>query len=268
MKKLYIILALVAISVAQAWAQTFTVNNVVYQVIDDNSVTVTGLTTNMYGAFTVPGYVSNGGKEYKVKSVTEYSIFTNDNVNSLTFESGVSEIQQYAIGYCPRLQTLVLPKSLRTLAASSLARNTALESLAFPEGLERIESYTCMGNSSMTRVSISSTVAYIGKQVFKECPLTDVYCWATAAPWINPNAIDNFEGVTLHVLPGYGEVYKNAESWSQCNIVEDCGIVPDGIARAATSEKCASGTFDLQGRSVRNAATRGLLISGGQKVMK
>lgn len=267
MKKFFLLSALVIMSAAQTFAQTFNVGGMAYKVYDANNsyVEVTEGSTNAFGHFTIPGYVTNAGVDYKVKRVGEYAFFYAASAFDVTFEEGVTEIQQFAFSYCDNLTAINLPKSLRTLGQSCFARNNSLPAITFPEGLKTIEKFACMGCTSLKAITFPSTLTTINKQAFSECPVTDIYCYATEAPWVNPNAFDHYEDITIHVLPGYGKVYAEAETWSQCNIVDDLGSEVVGVKSVSTSAAAAP-VYDLQGRANTNAG--GILIQHGKKTIK
>ncbi|MDO4211355.1 MAG: leucine-rich repeat domain-containing protein, partial [Bacteroidales bacterium] len=109
-----------------------------YKVYDANNsyVEVTEGSTNAFGHFTIPGYVTNAGVDYKVKRVGEYAFFYAASAFDVTFEEGVTEIQQFAFSYCDNLTAINLPKSLRTLGQSCFARNNSLPAITFPEGIK------------------------------------------------------------------------------------------------------------------------------------
>lgn len=268
MKKILLLSALVIMSAAQAFAQTFKVGGIAYKVYDaDKSyVEVTEGSTNAFGHFVIPGYVTNNGVDYKVKRVAEYAFFTAASAFDITFEEGVTEIQQFAISYCDNLTAITLPKSLRTLGQSCFARNTKLPSIVFPEGFTTVEKFACMGCSSLKEVTFSSTLTTINKQAFSECPVTDIYSYATKAPWVNPNAFDSYENITIHVLPGCADNYTEDATWSKCTILEDLGEEVVGVKTVSTDADNAAKTFDLQGRVATSG--HGLIIKNGQKILR
>lgn len=275
MKKLFFLSALALMSALQITAQTtLRVNGINYNVYDaaNGYVEIAEGSTNVFGRFVFPGYVEDGGNEYKVKRVAEYAFFYVSGALEMTFEDGLSEIQQFGISYCENLRTINLPRTLRTLGPSALCRNGSLSQIAFPEGFTTIDRFVCMGCTSLSEVYLPSTLTTINKEAFKECPVNDIYCYATTAPWVNPNAFTDGEGhelyeqITLHVLPGCAETYAADATWGKCNIVEDLEETA-GIS-TATSRKCDNQYFDLQGRPVSMGTKAGLFIQGGKKVLK
>lgn len=271
MKKSLILSVLIMLGAVQAFAQTFNVGGVAYKVYDASNsyVEVTEGSSNTFGKFTIPGYVTYNGVDYKVKRVAEYAFFTVDALHEISFDEGVSEIQQFAICYCNNLTAINLPKSLRTTGQSVFARNTKLPSITFPEGFTTVEKFALMGCTSLKEITFPSTLTTINKEAFKECPVIEIYSYATTAPWVNPNAFDNFEDIVLHVLPGCGKAYAEADSWSRCTIVEDLDQEVVGVKSISADKGADNGaakTYDLQGR----AATQntGVLIKNGKKVIR
>lgn len=276
MKKLFLLSALALMSALQITAQTLRVNGINYKVYDaaNGYVEITEGSTNVFGRFVFPGYVEDGGNEYKVKRVAEYAFFYVTGALEMTFEDGLSEIQQFGISYCENLRTINLPRTLRTLGQGCLSRNVSLPMIAFNEGLTTIEKFACMGCASLTEVYLPSTLTTINKEAFKECPVTDIYCYATTAPWVNPNAFTDADGtqlyeqITLHVLPGCAETYAADATWGKCNIVEDLEETESISTATTTGSKCLDQCFDLQGRPVSTGTKAGLFIQGGKKVIK
>lgn len=273
MKKSLLLSALVIMSAAQAFAQSFKVGGIAYKVYDadKNYVEVTEGSSNAFGHFVIPGYVTNNGVDYKVKRVAEYAFFTAASAFDITFEEGVTEIQQFAISYCSNLTAINLPKSLRTLGQSCFSRNEKLPSIAFPEGFTTIEKFACMGCSSLREVTFPSTLTTINKQAFKECPVIEIYSYATTAPWVNPNAFDDYSQIVIHVLPGYAESYEEDATWGKCTIVEDLGeedVV--GMKSVSTTASAESRAYDLQGRVAPQGAASpsGIRILNGKKTVR
>lgn len=267
MKKFLLLSALIVMGAMQSFAQTFKVGGINYNVFDANNsyVEVTEGSTNAFGNFVIPGYVTDNDVKYKVKRVAENAFFYVNNAHSVTIEEGVTEIQQYAICYCANLTAITLPKTLRTLGQAAFSRNELLPTITFPEGLTTIEKFACMGCTALREVTLPSTLTTINKEAFKECPVGEVYSYATTAPWVNPNAFDDFENIVLHVLPGCGKEYAGAETWSRCTIVEDLGVTPDGV-KTLTPSATLGNIYDLQGRV--NTTAKGLLIQDGKKVIR
>lgn len=277
MKKLFLLSALALMSALQITAQTLRVNGINYNVYDaaNGYVEIAEGSTNVFGRFVFPGYVEDGGNEYKVKRVAEYAFFYVSGALEMTFEDGLSEIQQYGISYCENLRTINLPRTLRTLGPSALCRNGSLSQIAFPEGFTTLDRFVCMGCSSLAEIYLPSTLTTIGKEAFKECgAVTDIYSYATTAPWVNPNAFTDGEGhelyeqITLHVLPGCGKAYASDATWSKCTIVEDLGET-EGVKTINVNENVNENpAYDLQGRVLSGAYVKGLVIAGGKKVIK
>lgn len=268
MKKILLLSAFALIGVMQSFAQSFNVGGMAYKVYDaaNSYVEVTEGCTNAFGHFTIPRYATNNGVDYKVKRVAEYAFFNNASVFDITFEDGVTEIQQFAISYCTNLTAINLPKSLRTLGQSCFARNTQLPSIVLPEGLTTVEKFACMGCTSLREVTFPSTLTTINKEAFKECPVIEIYSYATKAPWVNPNAFQNYDQIVIHVLPGYADVYEAAETWNQCTIVDDLGEEVVGVKSIGTSAAADAKTYDLQGRASDSA--HGIHIQHGKKVVR
>lgn len=270
MKKILLFSALIMLGAMQSFAQTFTVGGIAYKVYDAamSYVEVTEGSNNAFGHFVIPGYVTNNGVDYKVKRVGEYAFFTAASAFDITFEEGVTEIQQFAISYCNNLTAINLPKSLRTLGQSCFSRNEKLPSIAFPEGFTTIEKFALMGCSSLKEVTFPSTLTTINKQAFKECPVIEIYSYATKAPWVNPNAFDNYDQIVIHVLPGCAGSYEEDATWSQCTIVEDLGQEVVGMEAVSTTAPTAAKTYDLQGRVLPKDADGGVRILNGRKIMR
>lgn len=269
MKKILLLAALAIMSAAQAFAQTFNVGGMAYKIYDANNnyVEVTEGSSNAFGHFTIPGYVTYNGTDYKVKRVAEYAFFTASSAFDITFEEGVTEIQQFAISYCPNLTAINLPKSLRTLGQSCFSRNEKLPAIAFPEGFTTIEKFACMGCTSLKEVTFPSTLTTINKEAFKECPVIEIYSYATKAPWVNPNAFQNYDQIVIHVLPGSAESYENDATWGQCTIVEDLGSEVVGVTSVSAAASTAAKVYDLQGRPEAGSQPR-VRIQNGKKILR
>lgn len=128
-----------------AYAQSFTSQELKYNVIGGNSVEVAGCTRKVPQNVTIPSTVSNRGKTYIVERIGK-DAFEN---------SG--------------LLSVVLPNTIKSIGEHAF-RKSSLESIKLPIGLERIEDGAFYECSSLKYVYFPPTPLELRGACFCECP--------------------------------------------------------------------------------------------------
>jgi hypothetical protein len=97
--------------------------------------------------------------------------------------------------------------------------NEELIELTIPADIKLIKNYAFYGYKALTKVTMGEGVTSVGIHSFRECSsLTQVYCYGTTPPTINPSSTNSsFNGSsdkrTLYVPKGYLSAYQSS-SWA------------------------------------------------------
>ena len=133
--------------------------------------------------FTIPSFVERlfegsfqSGQEYlvdvtipaTVKSVDSYAFYNNGTLESLTIESGATELGESAFMGCEGITSLSLPTGIKAIPRNCFFDLCALENLVIPEGVETI-GQSAFGFGGFKTITFPSTLKEIGFQSFANC---------------------------------------------------------------------------------------------------
>lgn len=161
MKKIIVVLTLIAIFAAPLWAQDE--QSFLFKPNRDRSGVV------------IDGY---GGSEKNVKipamiqgmPVTEISprAFRTLPITSVVIPRGVTIIGEAAFIDCKQLYTVTLPNTLKTIGRDAFRNCEALTSIDLPEGITDIQQ-TAFANTGLRSVKWPASAPAISEYVFREC---------------------------------------------------------------------------------------------------
>ena len=160
-----------------------------------------------------------------------------DDIQSVTIESGVTSIGNFAFYRCGGITSVTIPSTVKNIGSSAFENCTNLKSLTLNEGLQVIGGSSFEGCLSLTTLTIPSTVNSILINALKECEnLKDVYCFATTVPETDMAAFDKTptESATLHVSASAIDAYKAMRPWSRFK--EIVTLEGDGILGVSRSD--------------------------------
>ena len=166
---------LLALSVMTGMAQTFTVNDLNYQVNPDGvSVTLTGHVDsyNATGALDIPASVNYEGNDYAVTTIGNTAFMYCFYLTSLTLPNSVTTIEEGAFAYCQGFTgDLVIPNSVVTIEPSAFMICFGFDGdLILGNSLTTIGDYafnSCDGLHGV--LNIPSNVTSIGSDAFRYC---------------------------------------------------------------------------------------------------
>lgn len=171
-----ILSVLLAMFAFTAMAQTtFTVDDLNYQVNDDNvSVTVTGHVNgyDAQGDLIIPASVSYGGTDYAVTVIGNSAFMYCFYLTSLSLPNSIITIDEAAFAYCSGFTgDLVIPNSVVTIGASAFFTCYAFDGdLVLGSGVTTIGGWAFNDCAGMTGVlNIPSNVESIGEDAFVYC---------------------------------------------------------------------------------------------------
>lgn len=210
---------LVCCSISVSYALTFTVDEITYETLSDNTVKVTGFTFSLKEVI-IPSTVEYKNVEYQVKEIGYkglYGYISNSEVSkmeSLVISEGVEKIGGLGVACNRYLKTVSLPASLKEIG------NKAFYSLG------ALQEYTIPDSNNLMR---------IGEEAFYECP--NLF---KGKPLLLPTGIteigskafykNNFTSV---VIPKNVTII-NTETFASCSLLTSA-ILHNGITRIENS---------------------------------
>ena len=118
MKKLLSLSALFLCSLA-AWAQTFSVDGITYNITSTTELTVEVSRGTYSGDIVIPEKVTYEEKDYSVTSIGEDAFSERGGLTSVTIANSVTSIGNGAFRYCSGLRAVTIPNSVTFIGNSA-----------------------------------------------------------------------------------------------------------------------------------------------------
>lgn len=187
---------------------------------------------------TIPSSVKHIGSE----------AFYYSNLEKITIEDGLEQIDKLAFYSCENLKTIELPNSLKLLAPEVFHACRALKSVKLPISIPHIPEKAFMYCTSLESIEIPSSVIMIDKLAFSNCTLLksvsipSTVVLVEYAPFYNCNQLkkiylhaptayqftnkyvfteENLKDVTLVVPKGKLEEYRSHPAWKEVKKFEE-----------------------------------------------
>lgn len=156
----------------------------------------------------IPKTMKSMGSGYTVG----YSTFTGcKNLETVTFESGMTKIPDIALYYCESVKNVVIPEGVTEIGNRSL-RHTAIESLSLPSTLETIAANSIWECSSLKSIVIPDNVKNIGSEAFAGCTELKTVQIPKSVSSIASSAFSGDSNLTIY---GYANSYAQAYAAEQ-----------------------------------------------------
>ena len=189
---IFMILSLFAVTSKISAEETTTIQDDIfkYAVLDDNSVSLTGVVSKndiIDKDLVIPSEVQ-GKKVVKIGSrafvrckfssivIPDTIIEIDDSafiycvkIKSLDIPNTVKIIGNEAFSSCTSLKEITLPESMTFLPKSLLSSDSALEKIKIPQNITKIENSVFYGCKSLKEINIPEGVTSIGESVFSGC---------------------------------------------------------------------------------------------------
>ncbi|MBR4738699.1 MAG: leucine-rich repeat domain-containing protein [Bacteroidales bacterium] len=227
-------------------------------------------------AVTIPG---------SVVTIGQRAFVSDTSLTSLVIQEGVQRIDMMAFNSCIALDTIELPTTLTRIAMSvfentgyynNMANWNADSTLTIGPWLIKVgnqvtgtvhvhEGVLGIANNAflycryMDRVSLPSTLHFVGEGAFKDCEELDtVQLLCEEPPAVSDDSFDGVQPLPVLVVPcSTATVYGSTEYWRSHTIVED--TCPIAINEAITSEPITVASV-RGGVVVRGAEGRALTV--------
>lgn len=112
---------------------TFTVDNITYKTLTDNTVVVSSFTHSLTEVV-IPSTVIYNDMEYEVKEINAKGLYGPSSMESLTISEGIEKIGKSGVGSNNKLKTVILPSTLVEIGESAFDELSSLETVSFPNG--------------------------------------------------------------------------------------------------------------------------------------
>lgn len=180
------------------------------------------------------------------------------NLSSVTIPSSVKNIGQCAFYWCESLQSVNLPEGITKIELGAFSECRSLSSVDIPDGVTSIEE-DAFYNCALTSIVIPENVTTICKRAFVGCKnLNDVVNLSNTPQTISREVFEVYSN--LHVLPGFKQIYSNADIWDKFTIIDDAldymngttggdeptEVVPSGKCLAVTCTESKPNAWDSQ----------------------
>ena len=172
-------------SVSASYGLTFTVDNITYKTLTDNTVVVSSFTHSLTEVV-IPSTVIYNDMEYEVKEINAKGLYGPSSMVSLTISEGIEKIGKNGVGSNNKLKTVILPSTLVEIGESAFDELSSLETVSFPNGsnlqtiskkafndcknLETIQFYPNGTGTSNIHPTFPETVVTIGDYAFNSVP--------------------------------------------------------------------------------------------------
>jgi len=218
----------------------------------------------------IPDYMFNGSPSLDVvvlpstvEVIGDVAFGSCNYLHSINLPDNLKTIGKGAFSGCRRrLKSIVIPESVTMIKDGAFTSCESLVSITIPEGITEVRKRTFSGCWALKTVSLPSTLKTIGQGAFKDCLVTDIYCYAQIPPYVDSKAFTynrNYEGIestlpkvtTLHVPESAIGNYKSYgyTPWPYCkNIVTVADVEP---TPQPEPKKCATPTIAMTEDGIR-----------------
>lgn len=172
LKIMAFIMVLMACGIASA--ASFVINNIKYEVIDEENNKVElqrqNSSSKYYGNINVPEKIEVSGKTYTVTSIGDRAFYKCNHLKSISLPQTLENIGFEAFRDCSALPLISIPDRVKSIGWAAFSGCIGLSSLTLPTSLEAIEDYAFYGCKGFTgSLVIPESVTFIGEQAFRDC---------------------------------------------------------------------------------------------------
>ena len=137
---------------------------------NENSITVTGTSTNFSGgSITIPATIKKGWISYPVTSVENRAFIFCDTLTAVTFSGDVDSIGDSAFFCCTALNTVTFSGDVDSIGNDAFNDCDALNTVTFSGDVDSIGDDAFWNCGALNTVTFSSSVDSIGDNAFQYC---------------------------------------------------------------------------------------------------
>ena len=225
MKRLFITLSFIAITIANAMAanhnfsavcnsgqtlyykilssvEPFTVK-VTYPNYNSSSSSYYYSYTKPSGDLTIPETVIYNGKVYSVVTIDCNAFYDCNDLTSVTIPTSVTLIDKYAFMRCSSLTSIVIPNSVTTINSYAFYDCSSLTSITIPNSVTSIGAVVFFGCSKLTGINVESdNTKYTSEDgVLFNKDKTRIVCYPTGkagTTYTIPNSVTNIDELAFY----------------------------------------------------------------------
>ena len=264
MKRIFTIL-FAAMLAGQTWAESFTIDNLKYNLKSKNTVSVCKIFDNKpTGDLVIPAEVENDGVTYIVAEIDSWAFNSCEGLTSVTIPNSVTKIGNNAFGYCTNLTSITIPQSVTTIedyvfegcrklttinVAKENSNYCSVDGVFFNKDMTTILCYPA--RKPDTTYTIPVGVTRIGHEAF-------LYCDSLKSIVI-PNSVTNIDGWAFYHCNNLTSVTLNngitcigESAFAGCSKLTSI-IIPESVTEIGASafSECSG----LQSINIPNSVT-------------
>ena len=164
----------------------------------------------------------------KVETVPAYLCKNMSKIDTVVLPPSVKSLGQCAFMYCTSLKSINLPKTQKTLPVSFFEGCTALEKIELPETLTTISQDAFYGCTALQTINLPANLTTIGNRAFYNCKaLQAIYNYSITPQTITESTIQGVDKKTciLYVPIDYIDLYQAKAVW--CDFLNIIGVATD-----------------------------------------
>ena len=146
----------------------FTVGNLIYEIIADGEVEVTGFEDDPIGELVIPSTIIYEGREYSVVSIGDSAFNRAYSMTSITIPDSVTSIGTYAFQYTDSLESVTIPDSVTTIGEWAFAES-GIQSISIPGSVKTFGVGLFSDCMYLVSVTIGDGVSSISGGMFQRC---------------------------------------------------------------------------------------------------
>lgn len=165
-----LLIILFALTLESAWASTFVVDNLKFNILDSSKREVSvSMGSEIIGEIVIPESISYMGEVYSIVKISSNGFANSKTISSIVIPSSVSTIGEKAFEGCSSLQSINIPNKVIRIENSTFRNCSSLQSIVLGTALHTIDNSAFEGCSSLSSINIPESVTTIGTSVFASC---------------------------------------------------------------------------------------------------
>lgn len=211
----------------------FVVNDIQYEVIQNNEVQIIGTTLKEKSDIELGAVVTYKGKEYSVVDIAEDAFAGNQYLLSITIPNSISVIKDNQFKECKYLTQVNLLANMQFVGNSAFENCVSLSEINIPNTLKKIGDSCFKGCNSLASLDFSdSKISNIPTRAFYDCKKIQSLVLPNSVIFIGDQAFYNCESLTSLVLRNVetigNEAFYYCKSIERLEVPLSCKVIGNG----------------------------------------
>lgn len=211
-------------------AETFEVEGIYYETIDNNlnvNVTSNPNGKKYTGSISIKGSVQYTGRSYSVKGIGKSAFAGCTGLTSIQMDNTIESIEDAAFQGCTGLTSVEIPNRTTFIGVSAFEGCTKLATVTLSTYLTTIKNRAFAKCSNLSRVDVQNRITAIGDEAFLDCAKLSSISLPAGLKTIGNSA---FQGCTVlsNVTLGSNLVTLGSSAFMNCKALRSITI-PDNI---------------------------------------